>query len=114
MTKWKSKRIREIITKLNNYIFGTAQTATINADHEDLSEAISRAMAALDVDSDDTSVDVPAYGAPDNVIAAAEEPTFVLQTIESISGVSALSNFDKGKTDTDGTVQGLTKASGGS
>ncbi|KAG1883065.1 hypothetical protein F4604DRAFT_1920958 [Suillus subluteus] len=71
MMKWKSKRIKEIVTKLNTYIFGATQTATINADHEDLSEAISRAMAALDVDSDDASVDVPAHGAPDNVIAAA-------------------------------------------
>jgi hypothetical protein len=57
ITKWKSKRIDEIVTKINNYVFGTARTSTIDADYEDHTDAINRAMAALDVDTDDELVD---------------------------------------------------------
>ncbi|KAG2118281.1 hypothetical protein BD769DRAFT_1337912, partial [Suillus cothurnatus] len=53
VTKWKSKRIEEIVAKINNYVFGAARTSTINTNHEDHTDAINRAMAALDVDTDD-------------------------------------------------------------
>ncbi|KAG2036471.1 hypothetical protein BDR03DRAFT_1011621 [Suillus americanus] len=57
VTKWKSKCIEEIVAKINNYVFGAARTSTIDADHEDHTDAINRAMAALDVDTDDELVD---------------------------------------------------------
>ncbi|KAG1758597.1 hypothetical protein EDD22DRAFT_746857, partial [Suillus occidentalis] len=53
VTKWKSKHIEEIVAKINNYVFGAARTSTIDTDHEDHTDAINRAMAALDVDTDD-------------------------------------------------------------
>ncbi|KAG1724234.1 uncharacterized protein EDB91DRAFT_1062927 [Suillus paluster] len=98
VTKWKSKRIKEIMTKINNYVFSTTtQTSTINADHEDHTDAINQAMVALDVDSDDKSVDTPTHGTPNTVAAA--EPASVPQLIESILGMSALSNIDESGTD---------------
>ncbi|KAG0707970.1 hypothetical protein DFH29DRAFT_796023 [Suillus ampliporus] len=98
VTKWKSKRIKEIVTKINNYVFGAAaRTSTIDADHEDHTDAINQAMAALDVDSDDKSVDAPTHSTPNTVAAA--EPAFVPRLIESISGMSALSNIDESGTD---------------
>ncbi|KAG1743287.1 uncharacterized protein EDB91DRAFT_1081220 [Suillus paluster] len=74
-------------------------------------------MAALDVDSDDESVDAPAHGTPNTVAAA--EPASIPQLIESILGMSALSNIDESGTDivpdteTDPVVQELQAAGRG-
>ncbi|KAG1745378.1 uncharacterized protein EDB91DRAFT_1049942 [Suillus paluster] len=118
VTKWKSKCIEEIVTKINNYVFSAAaRTSTIDADHEDHTNAINRAMVALDVNSDDRSVDAPTHGTPNTVAAA--EPASILQLIESISGMSALSNIDESgpdigpDTETDPVIQELQAAGGG-
>jgi hypothetical protein len=105
VTKWKSKRIEEIVAKINNYVFGAARTSTIDTNHEDHTDAINRAMAALDVDTDDELVDAapvivaaaaPPFESISQPIAAAATPHAIPQPdVESISGTSALSNIDE-------------------
>ncbi|KAG1837854.1 hypothetical protein DFJ58DRAFT_734143 [Suillus subalutaceus] len=56
-------------------------------------------MAALDVDSDEESVDVPAHGAPNTVAAAEPASESIPHPIESILRMSSLSNIDKNGTD---------------
>ncbi|KAG2122164.1 hypothetical protein BD769DRAFT_1670973 [Suillus cothurnatus] len=105
VTKWKSKRIEEIVAKINNYVFGAARTSTIDTNHEDHTDAINRAMAALDIDTDDELVDAapvivaaaaPPFESISQPIAAAATPHAIPQPdVESISGTSALSNIDE-------------------
>jgi hypothetical protein len=105
ITKWKSKCIEEIVAKINNYVFGAAQTSTINTNHEDHTDAINRAMAALDVDTDDELVDAapvivaaaaPPFESISQLIVAAATPHAIPQpNIESILGTSTLSNIDE-------------------
>jgi hypothetical protein len=105
VTKWKSKFIEEIVAKINNYVFGTARTSTIDTNHEDHTDAINRAMAALDVDTDDELVDAapvivaaaaPPFESISQPIAAATTPHAIPQPdVESISRTSTLRNIDE-------------------
>ncbi|KAG2103790.1 uncharacterized protein F5147DRAFT_534647, partial [Suillus discolor] len=53
ITKWDTRRIKNIMVSINNHIFGTAKLSTLNpAGGEDFSDEINRAMLALDMSSD--------------------------------------------------------------
>ncbi|KAG2140006.1 hypothetical protein BD769DRAFT_1325765, partial [Suillus cothurnatus] len=54
VTKWKTKHIVQIVTNINHYIFKAAQPSALDsAVHEDFTNAIDRALAALDMESSD-------------------------------------------------------------
>ncbi|KAG1888881.1 uncharacterized protein F5891DRAFT_921186, partial [Suillus fuscotomentosus] len=54
VTKWKTKRIVHIVSNINNYIFKAARPSALDsAVHEDFTDAIDRALAALDMESSD-------------------------------------------------------------
>ncbi|KAG1838308.1 hypothetical protein F4604DRAFT_1533393, partial [Suillus subluteus] len=54
ITKWETKRIKNITTNINRYVFGVAKLSTSMdpAGAEDFSEEINRAMLALDMETD--------------------------------------------------------------
>ncbi|KAG2746425.1 hypothetical protein P692DRAFT_20739902 [Suillus brevipes Sb2] len=87
VTKWKTKRIVQIVTNINHYIFkATRPSALDSAVHEDFTNAIDRALAALDMESSDdgteTAADVTGPGTP--TAAALERQVNALPS-ESIS-----------------------------
>ncbi|KAG1833307.1 hypothetical protein DFJ58DRAFT_619379, partial [Suillus subalutaceus] len=52
VAKWKTKCIVQIVTNINHYIFKAARPSALDsAGHEDLTDAIDRALAALDMES---------------------------------------------------------------
>jgi len=58
VTKWNTKRIIQIVTNINHFIFKAAQPLTLDsAGHEDHTDAIDRALAALDMESSDDESD---------------------------------------------------------
>lgn len=88
VTKWKSKRIEQLVTKLDNYVFGTAQPSTSSSTQEDHTDAINRAMAALDVDSDESDTSGFAADAVDTV-SAVQSSISVVSALSSINDASA-------------------------
>jgi hypothetical protein len=87
VTKWKTKRIVQIVTNINHYIFKAARPSALDsAVHEDFTNAIDRALAALDMESSDdgteTAADVTGPGTP--TAAALERQVNALPS-ESIS-----------------------------
>ncbi|KAG1888649.1 hypothetical protein F4604DRAFT_1530314, partial [Suillus subluteus] len=60
VSKWDTRRIKNIIASIENHIFGTAKCSTLNpAGGEDFSEEINRAMLALDMSSDSEADEAP-------------------------------------------------------
>ncbi|KAG1831086.1 hypothetical protein EV424DRAFT_1278444, partial [Suillus variegatus] len=54
VTKWKTKHIVQIVTNINHYIFKAARPSALDsAVHEDFTNTIDRALAALDMESSD-------------------------------------------------------------
>lgn len=87
VTKWKTKHIVQIVTNINHYIFKAARPSALDsAVHEDFTNAIDRALAALDMESSDdgteTAADVTGPGTP---TAAALERHVNALASESIS-----------------------------
>ncbi|KAG1735251.1 hypothetical protein EDD22DRAFT_787730, partial [Suillus occidentalis] len=87
VTKWTTKRIAAIVTNINKYIFNAVKNPahTHHAEQEDHTDAINRALAALDMDSesggesDAASVQIAAApGAADHIMVSQ-------QTIQSFS-----------------------------
>ncbi|KAG0699083.1 hypothetical protein DFH29DRAFT_877566 [Suillus ampliporus] len=59
VTKWHTKRIIQIVTNINHFIFKAARPSTLDsAGHEDHTDTIDRALAALDMESSDDESDV--------------------------------------------------------
>ncbi|KAG1811041.1 hypothetical protein EV424DRAFT_1283578, partial [Suillus variegatus] len=52
VSKWTTKRIIAIVTHINRYIFRAAKISADSGEQEDHTDAIDRALAALDMDSD--------------------------------------------------------------
>jgi len=77
VTKWNTKRIIQIVTNINHFIFRAAQPLTLDsAGHEDHTDVIDCVLAALDMESSDDKSDVSKSAAN----AADSE-----RTLESIS-----------------------------
>lgn len=56
VTKWATKCIATIVTSINYYIFKAAKASAFDsAEQDDHADAINRALAALDMDSDSES-----------------------------------------------------------
>ncbi|KAG1736845.1 uncharacterized protein EDB91DRAFT_1016700, partial [Suillus paluster] len=54
VTKWKTKRIVQIVTNINHYIFKAARPSALDsAIHEDFTDAIDHTLAVLDMKSSD-------------------------------------------------------------
>ncbi|KAG1772534.1 hypothetical protein EV702DRAFT_930212, partial [Suillus placidus] len=69
VTKWKTKRVVQIVTNIDHYIFKAAQLSALDsAVHEDFTNTIDHALAALDMESSDdgseTAADVTGPGTP--------------------------------------------------
>jgi hypothetical protein len=58
VTKWNTKRIIQIVTNINHFIFKAARPSTLDsAGHEDHTDAIDRALVALNMESSDDESD---------------------------------------------------------
>lgn len=111
VTKWKSKRIEQLVTKLDNYIFGTAQPSTFSSAQEDHTDAINRAMVALDVDSDESDASGFAADAVD-IVSAAQSSISVASALSSINDASATVTVDVAHIEADSVVQDVQDAGG--
>ncbi|KAG2029613.1 hypothetical protein BDR03DRAFT_880344, partial [Suillus americanus] len=84
VTKWTTKCIVTIVTRINHYIFRAAKALAFDSGkQEDCTDAIDRALAALDMDSES---DVESNTLAQNSVAlAAENPVEVPQPTHSLS-----------------------------
>lgn len=86
VSKWTTKRIIAIVTHINCYIFRAAKISADSGEQEDHTDAIDRALAALDMDSDS---DVESNTSAQNAVApAAVNPIEVTQPTHSLSLVN--------------------------
>ncbi|KAG1737392.1 hypothetical protein EDB19DRAFT_1909711 [Suillus lakei] len=86
VTKWKTKRIVQIVTNINHFIFKAARPSALDsAVHKDFTDAIDCALAALDMESSDDGSETAAEVAGTPTAAAALERHVNALASESIS-----------------------------